>query len=439
MSADPWLWTSGLPGHWVVMPLKRWLLRSDSGAWGMDPGLDDERLTVVLRSTEQTVRGTWNIDEPASRSLSDAERSATLLLEGDLLVTKSSGSPDHIGKTTLVDRSVADLQAGFSNFMQRLRLRPNSHPKFVWYLLNSSLVRQQFSFLSTTSSGLANLNAEIIGNVVAPAPPLEEQRSIAAFLDYETARIDELVREQERLLELLVEERASIVSRATLDENESITKARLGYFVDLLSGFAFPSERFSHDIAETRLLRGANVGVGAVRWDDVVFWRSDQLVGLERFLLEEGDIVLGMDRPWISTGTRVAEVGNSDIPALLVQRVARMRARNGLSQRFLQLVLESKEFQASIEADLTGVSVPHISSEQILSFRFPLISLAEQERRVVDAEERLAGLESTSREVAAMMALLQERRSALISAAVSGQLDLRDWQPPKFEAIAEVA
>lgn len=317
-------------------------------------------------------------------------------------------------------------------------IRPRKlHAGYLKHVVSSGLFIEEVISRSVGVSYPA-INATEVMKLKIPVPPLQEQCRIAAFLDYETARIDELVHEQERLLQLLVEERASIVSRAIFDGNESSAKARLGYFVDLLSGFAFPSERFSHDSTEIKLLRGANVGVGAVRWDDVVFWRSDQLVGLERFLLEEGDTVLGMDRPWISSGTRVAEVRSSDLPALLVQRVARMRARNGLSQRFLRFVLESIEFQASIEADLTGVSVPHISSEQILSFRIPIFSLAEQERRAATAEARLLALESTSREVAAMIALLQERRSALIGAAVTGQLVLCDWRPSEPEAVAEV-
>src|SRR5437868_7086217 len=102
-----------LPGV-PTRPLKHFLMCNDSGAWGDDPV--GEKGTLVLRSTDQTIDGRWRISDPAIRLLSDAERSATHLELGDLVVTKSSGSPRHIGKTTLVDEAVAALDASFGNF-----------------------------------------------------------------------------------------------------------------------------------------------------------------------------------------------------------------------------------------------------------------------------------------------------------------------------------
>jgi type I restriction enzyme, S subunit len=64
-----------------------------------------------------------------------------------------------------------------------------------------------------------------------------------------------------------------------------------------------------------------NVSPGTIRWDDTVYWPKDMLSGLDRFELAAGDVVLGMDRPWISSGIRVAELTEEDAPSLLLQRV----------------------------------------------------------------------------------------------------------------------
>jgi type I restriction enzyme S subunit len=91
-------WLGDIPEHWKVMPFKRQIDRNDGGVWGEDP--DGHNDAIVLRSTEQTVDGKWQIEDPAPRKLSKVQRDAALLNEGDLLLTKSSGSSLHIGKTT---------------------------------------------------------------------------------------------------------------------------------------------------------------------------------------------------------------------------------------------------------------------------------------------------------------------------------------------------
>jgi len=176
-------------------------------------------------------------------------------------------------------------------------------------------------------------------------PPLKEQCAIADFLDHETAKIDHLIAKQERLIELLKEKRHAVISHAVRAGGNS-QPAKLGYFTDLLPGYAFPSASFSHDKNDIPLLRGINVDVGSVRWEETVYWPKEGYDELYRYALFPGDLVFGMDRPWIAGGARVAEITTSDVPSLLLQRVCRLRARKGLTQKFLKLILSSQEFKA---------------------------------------------------------------------------------------------
>ena len=204
-------WLGKIPAHWEVIPLKSILIRNDCGAWGEDSASDG---TIVLRSTEQTVDGKWSIDNPARRLLTEREVVQTRLDVGDLVVTKSSGSQLHIGKTSIVDRSVADLGCGFSNFMQRLRLNCRHEARFYWYLMNVPVAREQFVFLSSTTTGLGNLNASILGAIRVAAAPLSQQRAIATFLDRETEKLDLLISKIRQAIELLTEYRIALISAA---------------------------------------------------------------------------------------------------------------------------------------------------------------------------------------------------------------------------------
>lgn len=205
-------WLGEVPAHWATAPFKWQIERNDGGVWGDDPdGVND---TIVLRSTEQNVDGRWVLDAPASRKLTSADKVSAQLVAGDLLVTKSSGSSLHIGKTTLVTPEVAALDCCYSNFMQRIRVHSSSVPEFAWYVMNNNLARLQFDYLSISTTGLANLNGTMIGGVIVAIPPAVEQQTIVTFLDRETDKIAVLTAEAQAVIKLLQERRSALISAA---------------------------------------------------------------------------------------------------------------------------------------------------------------------------------------------------------------------------------
>lgn len=158
------------------------------------------------------------------------------------------------------------------------------------------------------------------------------------------------------------------------------TAARLGEQVDLLVGFAFKSADFTNDPDGIRLLRGDNVGQGRLRWNGARRWPVERSSEFERYELRPRDIVLAMDRPWIDAGLKYAMVRDDDVPCLLVQRVARLRGTDTLSQEYLRYLIASPEFTSWVQAVQTGTAVPHISGGQIADYPFSLPPRPEQER-----------------------------------------------------------
>lgn len=153
---------------------------------------------------------------------------------------------------------------------------------------------------------------------------------------------------------------------------------RLGDVAELITGFPFKSHHYVEDPSAPRLLRGDNVVQGALRWDGVKRWPASRTQDLRQYELRDGDVVLAMDRPWIDAGLKYASVRASDLPALLVQRVARLRGTARLHTSFLKYVIGSQNFTDYILAVQTGTAVPHISGGQIKNFEFPLPPLSEQ-------------------------------------------------------------
>ena len=155
---------------------------------------------------------------------------------------------------------------------------------------------------------------------------------------------------------------------------------RLAEVVDLATGFPFKSDGYVDDPASPRLVRGDNVVQGTIRWENAKRWPRDATEGLERYELAPGDVVVAMDRPWIEAGLKYASVGTADLPAYLVQRVARLRGVNGLDTSYLRYVIGSRDFTRHVLSIQTGTAVPHISASQILEYELELPTLDEQRR-----------------------------------------------------------
>ncbi len=303
------------------------------------------------------------------------------------------------------------------------RPRVGVDSRFVCFLLLSSVY---LSELTRVSKFMPPSQFDILWGdlkcVKILVPPLATQKAIANFLDKKTAAIDALIDKKRRLLDLLAEKRAALLEHLLGNLNAPCVK--LSKVAELLPGYAFSSGDFMSNGDGVLLLRGINLKVGEIVWEDVVRWPSDMLTGVSRFMLKPGDVVLGMDRPWVSSGLRVAKISDSDCPSLLLQRVARIRVGRALCSDYLMLALEWKKFRAYLEPEMTGVSVPHLSGEQILSYAVPLPSLKEQESiaQLINAQFSM-----DARVVICLnqqIERLQEYRQSLITAAVTGQLNI---------------
>lgn len=158
-----------------------------------------------------------------------------------------------------------------------------------------------------------------------------------------------------------------------------IKKCAIGKMIHQLNGFAFKSELFNQDGHGTRLCRGINITRGKLRFDDSneMFW-SDDSIDLSKYLLEGGDIVISMDGSLV--GRNFALVNENDLPLLLVQRVARLRAKPELCQEYLYQWIGSNHFVKYVDSVKTSSGIPHISASQINDFQIYLPSLPEQQK-----------------------------------------------------------
>jgi type I restriction enzyme S subunit len=374
-----------------------------------------------------------------------------LVKEGDFVINSRS---DRKGSSGIA------FEDGSVSLINIVMEPKNIHPIYCNYLLKSYAFIEEFYRMGHgIVADLWTTRYDEMKAITIGIPPLPEQTAIANFLDRKTAQVDTAIRIKERQIELLKERRQILIHKAVTrglhwdSSDERMTGldnpkiqssqksqfrhsgvdwigeipahwkfSKLGHFIEILSGYAFPSTGFIDESGGIRLLRGINVSIGNLRWEEVVFWPEDKVRELAPYFLKEGDIVFGMDRPLISGGMRIATVTSQDLPCLLLQRVTRIRGGKDLLQEYLLLALNSKPFTDYFLPILSGVSVPHISPNQIQSFTIGIPPLEEQEEIVKYIVLASVKIDSTIFLKEKEIAKLKEYKATLINSAVTGKI-----------------
>ena len=205
-----------------------------------------------------------------------------------------------------------------------------------------------------------NRHYKWLKEVDIPLPELEEQRRIAALLD----KVSDLIakrRAQLDKLDLLVKARFVEMFGDITANPKGWKKEKLQSHIDMITGFPFNSSGYSEN--GVKICGGLIIMPDQIKWDECKFWPDS--LGYEQFLLQEDDIVVALDRPWISEGFKIGEIRAEDLPALLIQRTARIRGRD-ITQQFLLYLLKDKAFER--HCTITGSLVPHISNKDINSY-----------------------------------------------------------------------
>lgn len=372
-----------------------------------------------------------NIEQYESKPLEEVYGGYTYFQEGDIAIAKITPSFQN-GKGAICEGLKNKIGFGTTE-LYIIRPKKDTSTKFLWYSLRAKPFIDGGVASMRGVAGQQRVTSEFLKNYeIIDISPARQQR-IATFLDHHTAYIDALINKNQQLLELLNEKRMSTIEKL-LKQAETGEYVKLKYVIDSLPGYSFSSDEFSSNSEDIRLLRGINVGVGEVRWDETAYWPNELAEDFEKYRLKPDDIVLGLDRPWISNGIRIAQLDESDCPSLLVQRVLRIRSKPEILQKYILLNLSSERFRQYFEPITTGVSVPHISNKQVGEFEIPLPTESCQSSIISRWEifsQRMHRLEDL---IERSIDLLQEKRQSLITAAVTGQIDVSDWEPPTEEA-----
>jgi type I restriction enzyme S subunit len=425
-------WVGDVPEHWDVRRLKYTASINDEALpETTDP---DYEFTYVDIGSVDASKGivsteTYRFEDAPSRA-------RRIVREGDTIVSTV--------RTYL--RAIAAIHEPAENLIVSTGfavVRPRSlEPGYLSYALRSPFFVETVVSRSTGVSYPA-INAPEVGNIGVTLPPLDEQKAIAAFLDRETARIDTLIEKKRRQIELLQEKRSALISHAVtkgLDPNAPMKDSGIEWLgqipqhwkllplkrvSQLQTGLTLGKKYEDCELVRRPYLRVANVQDGYLDLNTIteVELPAEEL---KRYELQRGDVLMteGGDFDKLGRGY----VWDAQIPGCLHQNhifCVRCDARS-LHPLYLAWMTSSshgKAYFTSTAQQTTNLA--STNSFKIKAFPALLPPVGEQEAIIQNIFENTSQIDALILKVEESAATLREHRSALISAAVTGKIDVR--------------
>lgn len=426
-------WLGEIPVDWLVKPLKRNTYIKARVGW---KGLTSDEFEVESFAYLVTGRDFSSkvIDFSECYQVSQErylDDPFIQLKQGDILITKDGT----IGKVAWVNE--LDKPACLNSGIFVVRPKADYVAEFLSWVLESAVFKE-FIRLVSSGSTIQHLYQNVFENFSFGIPPVEEQRRIADFLDRETAKIDALIAKQEQLITTLDERRQALIKRAVteglnpeapLKTVESIWFKRipsrwkagpLKRFAEVTLGKMVSSDKPEGDALEIPYLRAASVQPqGQIDFDDSKRM-SFSLRERERFGLKKNDVVV-VEGGSIGRSALIAE----DLENWGYQNsINRVRAMRHVTGGYLNWSLQALE-SSGVYSMMTNVStIAHLTAEKLKTVPIAVPPVEEQEEICFHLESITQELDRLAETSRLTIALLQERRQSLISAAVTGKLEV---------------
>uniref|UniRef100_UPI0035D81875 restriction endonuclease subunit S n=1 Tax=Wenzhouxiangella sp. EGI_FJ10305 TaxID=3243768 RepID=UPI0035D81875 len=320
-------------------------------------------------------------------------------------------------------------------------VQPFLVPRYLFYFLYTAKPELD---LRATGNVLRILNAERLGNIPAIMPPPDEAKVIGKFLDHQTARIDALIEEQQRLIKLLKEKRQAVISHAVtkgLDPEAPMKDSGvdwlgevpadwdvvpIGLLASKIQTGPFGSQLHSHEYVQRQIpvINPANIEDGKIVPDSEVTVPEEIAHRLSHHRLQQGDLVLGR-RGELG---RCAVVGTKETGWLCGTGSMRIRFSERVDPSFLSELIRTPLVRDLLNLESIGSTMQSINPEIVAGVRVPVPPLEEQTSIVHSSLQWAEQVDRLLEQARHGIDLLHERRSALISAAVTGKIDVRNWQ-----------
>ena len=428
-------WLEQVPKNWEIIKIKHLssVKRGASPRPIDDPKyFDDNGEYAWVRIADVSASDTYLLN--TTQTMSDLGSSLSVKLEPNELFLSIAGT---VGKPC-INKIKACIHDGFVYFPD-LKI-PN---KFLFYVFAGE---QAYKGLGKMGTQL-NLNTDTVGDIKVALPKsIEDIQNIINFLDHETAQIDTLIAKQEKLIELLKEKRQAVISHAvTKGLNPDVAMKDSGVewlgkvpehwvvaqlkfnMLDIQTG-PFGSQLHAEDYIEDGipLINPAHMINGVLVPDTQITVDQVTQERLSRHKLAVGDIIFAR-RGELG---RCAIVRDENVGWLCGTGSLKAKLNDNLIPDYAYLLITSDGLVAELSLESKGSTMDNLNTETLGKVRTPVPPIEEQTAILNYVEQASGKYKKLIENAESAIQLMQERRTALISSAVTGKIDVRNWQHP---------
>jgi type I restriction enzyme S subunit len=412
-------WLGEIPEHWEVKRLKFNAPYSNT-RFSNKP----DNLTYIGLENIESGTGRLLINEP----IENVDSTVSYFNKGDILFGKL--------RPYLAKVIIAPFNGVSTSELICFQPTDSYNNLYFFYLLLSSNFIHSVNAL-TYGTKMPRVNPDQIANFLLSVPPLPEQQKIAEFLDEETSKIDKLITKKERLIELLKEKRTALISHAvTKGLNPDVPMKDSGvewlgevpehWEVKKLKNAAFLNlDTLNEDIQPDYLLN--YIDIGNVTSDGSILetqeFQFKQAPSRARRKVKNGDTIISTVRTYLRAISLI-----KDPPENLIVSTgfAVLSPRVEIDSRFLFRFVQSSEFVEKVVAHSEGVGYPAINPSKLACLPIWLPLLHEQQKIAQFLDRETSKIDKLITKTRTSIDHLKEYRTALISAAVTGKIDVRE-------------
>ncbi len=435
-------WLGEVPEHWGVKRLKWSVAGCINGVWGDEPDGVDDVVCVRVADFDRD-RFSVTTDSLTIRSVEPKQRQSRKLRKGDLLIEKSGGGDKQlVGCVVYFDH---EFEAVCSNFVARMPVDPEL-PGRYWSYVHAALYAGRLNYPAIKqTTGIQNLDAGEYLNTLAAYPPVDEQENIADFLDWKTAQIDALIAKKQELIAKLKEKRLAVITQAVtkgLDPKTPLRDSGVPWLGKVPAHWAVMELRRRWIIQDCKHKTVSFVtdGVPLASIKEVHDFEVNLEDANQTTYEEYLELIEGGREPMLGDiiYSRNASVGDAAIVSTTArfsmgQDVCLLRSPDAYP-RFVAYLLRSQPLREQAEAVMIGSTFRRINVSQIKSL-WVTVPPVDEQREISEALDRKTErIDSMIEKAELAVSLLTEYRSALITAATTGKIDLRGWQAEKEAA-----
>ncbi len=423
-------WLGEVPAHWEFKRLKYFAALNPSASAVRKLAPDTEVSFVPMEAVSEY----GGLDLSVTKELSDVAGGYTYFSDGDVLVAKITPCFEN-GKGSLAGELVNGIAFGTTE-LHVMRCGPGLDKLFAFYLTLTDAFRRLGESEMYGAGGQKRVPESFITNLKHPIPHLPEQQAIAAFLDRETAKIDALVSRKERLIELLQEKRTALITRAVtrgLDSNAPLKNSGVEWLREIPAHWEVKRLKYLSTVNDEALpettdpdMEFTYVDIGNVDsvrgitgTEDLVF---EDAPSRARRVVRQGDVIISTVRTYLKA---IARIEPTDANLIVSTGFAVLRPRE-LDSGFAAYALSSPYFVDRVVAHSVGVSYPAINTSELACLDIAFPPLPEQQATAAFLDRETAKLDGLVVKVREAIQGLKELRTALISAAVTGRIDVRE-------------